>query len=143
MVGVVPLVNPGCAGPGLDHGAMALKTLPIQAQLLFIGVLFLGTLAINGLILAIGGVIVSSGALGLLIFWFSSSNGAQVVPGFANSMPLAAAQLVDGLGLGVFGITEVEVPAAHQGLQNPLPVQTQVRWSDQSPGQGLPGMEGH
>ena len=136
---------------------MALAAVPIQAQLLFIGVLFLGTLAISrfsirigipailgvlllglfininyidldhhqaenlhtfslalllfyaglktdikairgfleyGLILAIGGVIVSSGALGLLIFWFSSSNGAQIVPGIANSMPLAAALLI-------------------------------------------------
>ncbi len=157
MVDVVALVNPGSAGPGLDHGAMALEGVPIQAQLLFIGVLFLGTLAISrfsirigipailgvlllglfininyidvdhhqaenlhifslalllfyaglktdikairgfleyGLILAIGGVVVSSTALGLLIYWFSSGNGSQVAPGLTNTMPLAAALLI-------------------------------------------------
>jgi cell volume regulation protein A len=136
---------------------MALEAVPIQTQLLFIGVLFLGTLAISrfsirigipgilgvlllglfininyldigphqaenlhifslalllfyaglktdikairgfleyGLILTIGGVIVSSAALGLLMSWLSSFNGSQVVPGMANSMPLAAALLI-------------------------------------------------
>jgi cell volume regulation protein A len=133
------------------------QAVPIQARLLFIGILFLGTLAISrfsirvgipailgvllmglfininyidldphqaenlhvfslalllfyaglktdikairgfleyGLILAVGGVIVSSGALGLLIYWFASANGANLAPGLSNSMPVAAALLI-------------------------------------------------
>jgi cell volume regulation protein A len=136
---------------------MGLEAVPIQARLLFIGILFLGTLAISrfsirvgipailgvllmglfininyidldphqaenlhvfslalllfyaglktdikairgfleyGLILAVGGVIVSSGALGLLIYWLASANGADLAPGLSNSMPLAAALLI-------------------------------------------------
>ena len=157
MVGLVALIDPDSAQPGLDHGAIPLETVPIQIQLLFIGIMFLGTLAISrfsirigipgvlgvlllglfinvnyieldhylvenlhifslalllfyaglktdikairgfleyGLILAIGGVVISSAALGLLLSWFSSFDGAKVVPSMANSMPLAAALLI-------------------------------------------------
>ena len=157
MLGVMTLAKTGSTYPVVDHGSMGLEAVPIQVRLLFIGILFLGTLAISrfsirigipailgvllmglfininyidldshqaenlhvfslalllfyaglktdikairgfleyGLILAVGGVIVSSGALGLLIVWFASANGADLAPGLSNSMPLAAALLI-------------------------------------------------
>lgn len=137
--------------------ALGLDAVPIQGQLLFVGVLFLGTLAISrfsirigipailgvlllglfinvnylnishhqaenlhvfglalllfyaglktdlaairgfleyGLVLAVGGVIVSSTVLGLLIWWLASDTGAALAPGLADAMPLAAALLI-------------------------------------------------
>ena len=157
MAGLLALVNPGSGGAALAQKAMGLDAVPIQVRLLFVGLLFLGTLAISrfsirigipailgvlllglfvnikyidldphqaenlhvfslalllfyaglktdikairgfleyGLILAVGGVLVSSATLGLLIFWFSSANGSQVIPGLSSSMPLAAALLI-------------------------------------------------
>jgi cell volume regulation protein A len=47
-----------------------------------------------GLILAIGGVAVSTLLLGLAIWWLSSSTGAQLAPGAQDAMPLGAALLI-------------------------------------------------
>jgi cell volume regulation protein A len=134
-----------------------LNDVPIQARLLFIGVLFLGTLAVSrfsirlgipgvlgvlllgllvnvnyldvthveaenlqifalalllfyaglktdlkairgfleyGLLLALGGVLVTSLALGGLIWWLSSGTGGAIALGFGNGIPLGAAFLV-------------------------------------------------
>ncbi|EDY37807.1 cell volume regulation protein CvrA [Cyanobium sp. PCC 7001] len=134
-----------------------LSDVPIQARLLFIGVLFLGTLAVSrfsirlgipgvlgvlllgllvnvnyldithveaenlqifalalllfyaglktdlkairgfleyGLLLALGGVMITSLALGGLIWWLSSATGGAIALGFGNGIPLGAAFLV-------------------------------------------------
>ena len=137
--------------------ALSLNAIPIEAQLLFIGLLFLGTLAISrfsiklgipailgvlllglginvnyldithdqanelfifglalllfyaglktdikairgfleyGLVLAVGGVLVSSVMLGGLLWFLSSPIGNAVTPGIHNSMPIGAALLI-------------------------------------------------
>ncbi|SBO42764.1 cation:proton antiporter [Cyanobium sp. NIES-981] len=134
-----------------------LSDVPIQGRLLFIGVLFLGTLAVSrfsirlgipgvlgvlllgllvnvnfldithveaenlqifalalllfyaglktdlkairgfleyGLLLALGGVLITSLALGGLIWWLSSGTGGAIALGFGNGIPLGAAFLV-------------------------------------------------
>jgi cell volume regulation protein A len=134
-----------------------LSDVPIQVRLLFIGVLFLGTLAVSrfsirlgipgvlgvlllgllvnvnyldithveaenlqifalalllfyaglktdltairgfleyGLLLALGGVVITSLALGGLIWWLSSATGGAIALGFGNGIPLSAAFLV-------------------------------------------------
>ena len=47
-----------------------------------------------GLMLAIGGVAVSTLVLGVAIWWLSSSTGAQLSPGASDAMPLGAAMLI-------------------------------------------------
>ena len=47
-----------------------------------------------GLILAIGGVAVSTFSLGLTIWWLSSASGAGLAPGLADAMPIGAALLI-------------------------------------------------
>lgn len=47
-----------------------------------------------GLMLAIGGVAVSTGIFGVAIWWLSSSTGAQLAPGVQDTMPLGAAMLI-------------------------------------------------
>ena len=137
--------------------APSLNTIPIEGQLLFIGLLFLGTLAISrfsiklgipailgvlilglginvnyldisheqanelfifglalllfyaglktdikairgfleyGVVLAVGGVFVSSVVLGCLIWFLSSPLGNAITPGIQNSMPFGAALLI-------------------------------------------------
>jgi cell volume regulation protein A len=137
--------------------APGLNAIPIEAQLLFIGLLFLGTLAISrfsiklgvpailgvlllglginvnyldvthnqanelfifglalllfyaglktdikairgfleyGVVLAVGGVFVSSVVLGCLIWFLSSPLGNAITPGIQNSMPFGAALLI-------------------------------------------------
>ncbi|MFQ6538165.1 MULTISPECIES: cation:proton antiporter [Aphanothece] len=134
-----------------------LEDVPIQARLLFIGMLFLGTLAMSkfsirlgipgvlgvlllglvvnvnyldlnhveaeslqvfglalllfyaglktdlqairgfleyGLLLALGGVVITSAALGGMIWWLSSSTADGLLPGFGNGIPIGAAFLV-------------------------------------------------
>ncbi len=138
-------------------GGTNVAVIPLQAHLLFIGVLFLGTLAISrfslkfgipailgvllfglsinigfvdithaqaenfhllvlalllfyaglktdlkairgfleyGILLAIGGVVVSSVLLGGIIWFLSSANAAEISLGTTNAMPLAAAMLI-------------------------------------------------
>ena len=187
MAGLLALVNPGSSGAELAQKAMGLDAVPIQVRLLFVGLLFLGTLAISrfsirigipailgvlllglfvnikyidldphqaenlhvfslalllfyaglktdikairgfleyGLILAVGGVLVSSATLGLLIFWFSSANGSQVIPGLSSSMPLAAALLIAaclgstdaGATIGVLASLPKRLPPRLQAL---------------------------
>ena len=137
--------------------APSLNTIPIEGQFLFIGLLFLGTLAISrfsiklgipailgvlilglginvnyldisheqanelfifglalllfyaglktdikairgfleyGVVLAVGGVFVSSVVLGCLIWFLSSPLGNAIAPGIHNSMPIGAALLI-------------------------------------------------
>ena len=137
--------------------APGLNAIPIEAQLLFIGLLFLGTLAISrfsiklgipailgvlllglglnvnyldithdqanelfifglalllfyaglktdiktirgfleyGVVLAVGGVLVSSLVLGVLLWFLSSPIGSTIAPGIHNSMPIGAALLI-------------------------------------------------
>jgi len=47
-----------------------------------------------GLLLAVGGVAISTLILGTAIFWLTSSNGAGLAPGLSNTMPLGAAFLI-------------------------------------------------
>lgn len=47
-----------------------------------------------GVVLAIGGVFISSFILGLLVWFLSSPAGNLISPGFQNSMPLGAAMLI-------------------------------------------------
>ena len=47
-----------------------------------------------GLLLAVGGVAISTLILGGAIFWLSSASGTSIVPGLADSMPLGAAFLI-------------------------------------------------
>ena len=47
-----------------------------------------------GLLLAIGGVAISTLILGAAIFWLSSANGSSLVPGLAETMPLGAAFVI-------------------------------------------------
>jgi cell volume regulation protein A len=47
-----------------------------------------------GLLLAVGGVVISTLILGAAIFWLASSNGADLAPGFTDAMPLGAAFLI-------------------------------------------------
>jgi cell volume regulation protein A len=157
-IAVLAEAAPGlAAGDGGSTASVGLEAVPVQGRLLFLGVLFLGTLAVSrfsirigipsilgvlllglfininslhlshhqaedlhvfglalllfyaglktelaairgfleyGLLLAIGGVIASSTVLGLMIWWLASDSGAQLAPGLASSMPLAAALLI-------------------------------------------------
>jgi cell volume regulation protein A len=47
-----------------------------------------------GLLLAVGGVAISTLILGGAIFWLTSASGTSLVPGLADSMPLGAAFLI-------------------------------------------------
>jgi cell volume regulation protein A len=47
-----------------------------------------------GLLLAVGGVAISTLILGIAIFWLTSSNGAGLAPGLSDTMPLGAAFLI-------------------------------------------------
>ncbi len=165
--------------------APGLNAIPIEAQLLFIGLLFLGTLAISrfsirlgipailgvlllglginvnyldithnqanelfifglalllfyaglqtdikairgfleyGVVLAVGGVVVSSVMLGGLLWFLSSPLGNAITPGFNNSMPIGAALLIAAcLGSTDAGAT-ISVLAT---VQNTLPKRLQ------------------
>ena len=144
-------------GSTAEAARPALQAIPLEAQLLFIGVVFLGTLIISrfsirigipavlgvlvlglminiqgldvghtevesvhtfalalllfyaglttdiqairgfveyGLILAIGGVAISTLALGTAIFWLCSATGLTLAPGLNETMPIGAAFLV-------------------------------------------------
>jgi cell volume regulation protein A len=138
-------------------GDTSLEAVPIEAQVLFIGVVFLGTLIVSrysirigvpailgvlalglvinihvldvshgeveklhvfalalllfyaglktdiksirgfleyGLLLAVGGVAISTLILGAAIYWLSSASGTSLVPGLGETMPLGAAFLI-------------------------------------------------
>jgi cell volume regulation protein A len=138
-------------------GDTSLEAVPIEAQVLFIGVVFLGTLIVSrysirigvpailgvlalglvinihvldvshgeveklhvfalalllfyaglktdiksirgfleyGLLLAVGGVAISTLILGSAIYWLSSASGTSLVPGLGETMPLGAAFLI-------------------------------------------------
>jgi cell volume regulation protein A len=138
-------------------GETSLEAVPIEAQVLFIGVVFLGTLIVSrysirigvpailgvlalglvinihvldvshgeveklhvfalalllfyaglktdiksirgfleyGLLLAVGGVAISTLILGSAIYWLSSASGTSLVPGLGETMPLGAAFLI-------------------------------------------------
>ncbi|MFM7651325.1 MAG: cation:proton antiporter, partial [Vulcanococcus sp.] len=47
-----------------------------------------------GLILAVGGVAISTLTLGIAIWWLSSASGANLAPGLGNAMPIGAALLI-------------------------------------------------
>jgi cell volume regulation protein A len=47
-----------------------------------------------GLLLAVGGVAISTLILGGAIFWLSSANGTSLMPGLTDSLPLGAAFLI-------------------------------------------------
>lgn len=47
-----------------------------------------------GLLLAVGGVAISTFILGSAIFWISSASGATLAPGLSDAMPLGAAFLI-------------------------------------------------
>jgi cell volume regulation protein A len=47
-----------------------------------------------GLLLAVGGVAISTLILGAAIYWLSSATGTSLVPGLAETMPLGAAFLI-------------------------------------------------
>jgi cell volume regulation protein A len=47
-----------------------------------------------GLLLAVGGVVISTLILGGAIYWLASSNGAGLAPGLSDTMPLGAAFLI-------------------------------------------------
>ncbi len=47
-----------------------------------------------GMLLAIGGLAISTLILGGAMFWLSSANGADLAPGLSNTMPLGAAFLI-------------------------------------------------
>jgi potassium/hydrogen antiporter len=144
-------------GSAADAGAPSLEAVPLEAQVLFIGVVFLGTLIVSrfsirigvpailgvlalglminihvldvshgeveklhvfalalllfyaglktdiqsirgfleyGLLLAVGGVAISTLILGAAIYWLSSASGTTLVPGLAETMPLGAAFLI-------------------------------------------------
>ncbi|MFO7629373.1 MAG: cation:proton antiporter [Prochlorococcaceae cyanobacterium] len=85
----------------LDVGHAEVERLHIfaLALLLFYAGLKTDLLAIRGflnygLMLAIGGVAAATLILGVAIWWLSSSNGAALAPGLANSMPFGAALLI-------------------------------------------------
>ena len=144
-------------GSAAGAGAPSLEAVPLEAQVLFIGVVFLGTLIVSrfsirigvpailgvlalglminihvldvshgeveklhvfalalllfyaglktdiqsirgfleyGLLLAVGGVAISTLILGAAIYWLSSASGSNLVPGLAETMPLGAAFLI-------------------------------------------------
>jgi cell volume regulation protein A len=144
-------------GSAVEAGAPSLEAVPLEAQVLFIGVVFLGTLIVSrfsirigipailgvlalglminihvldvshseveklhvfalalllfyaglktdiqsirgflqyGLLLAVGGVAISTLILGAAIYWLSSATGTSLVPGLAETMPLGAAFLI-------------------------------------------------
>ena len=47
-----------------------------------------------GLLLAVGGVAISTVLLGAAIYWLASANGAALAPGLSETMPLGAAFLI-------------------------------------------------
>jgi cell volume regulation protein A len=144
-------------GSAAEAGPPSLEAVPLEAQVLFIGVVFLGTLIVSrfsirigvpailgvlalglminihvldvshgeveklhvfalalllfyaglktdiqsirgfleyGLLLAIGGVAISTLILGAAIYWLSSASGTSLVPGLGETMPLGAAFLI-------------------------------------------------
>ena len=144
-------------GSAAEAGAPSLEAVPVEAQVLFIGVVFLGTLIVSrfsirigvpailgvlalglminihvldvshgeveklhvfalalllfyaglktdlqsirgflnyGLLLAVGGVAISTLILGVAIYWLSSANGSSLVPGLTETMPPGAALLI-------------------------------------------------
>ncbi|MEY3544125.1 MAG: hypothetical protein RLZZ247_282, partial [Cyanobacteriota bacterium] len=137
-------------GSAVEAGGPSLEAVPLEAQVLFIGVVFLGTLIVSrfsirigvpailgvlalglminihvldvshaeveklhvfalalllfyaglktdiqsirgfleyGLLLAVGGVAISTLILGAAIYWLSSASGTSLVPGLAETMP--------------------------------------------------------
>jgi len=174
--------------------APGLNAIPIEAQLLFIGLLFLGTLAISrfsiklgvpailgvlllglginvnyldvthnqanelfifglalllfyaglktdikairgfleyGVVLAVGGVLVSSVMLGGLLWFLSSPAGNAITPGVNNSMPIGAALLIAAClgstdaGATISVLARVE-PALPKRLQHLLEFESSV-----------------
>ena len=158
---ISPAVMPPTFGPLLGSAAVtgnaSLNDVPLEAQILFIGIVFLGTLIISrfsiragipailgvlalgliinihildighaevekmhvfalalllfyaglktdfhsirgfleyGLLLAIGGVAISTLILGAAIFWLTSATGTTLAPGLAETMPMGAAFLI-------------------------------------------------
>ena len=77
-----------------------------------------------GLMLAIGGVAISTLLLGGAIYWLTSQSGTTITPGFSNAIPLGAALLVAaclgstdaGATLGVLRQVKRHVPLRVQHL---------------------------
>ena len=184
---------PGILKPVIAQ-APSLNAIPIEGQLLFIGLLFLGTLAISrfsiklgipailgvlllglginvnyldishdqanelfifglalllfyaglktdikairgfleyGVVLAVGGVLVSSLVLGSLIWFLSSPIGNAIAPGISNSMPIGAALLIAAClgstdaGATISVLTRVK-PTLPQRLQHLLEFESSV-----------------
>ncbi|MEN9767593.1 MAG: hypothetical protein RLZZ32_1553 [Cyanobacteriota bacterium] len=77
-----------------------------------------------GLMLAIGGVAISTLLLGGAIYWLTSESGTTITPGFSNAIPLGAALLVAaclgstdaGATLGVLRQVKRHVPLRVQHL---------------------------
>jgi cell volume regulation protein A len=83
----------------VSHGEVEMLHVFALALLLFYAGLKTDLEAIRGflrygLMLAIGGVAVSTLVLGLGIWWLSSGTGAGLAPGLADRMPLGAALLI-------------------------------------------------